>query len=256
MMKKLIALSVLHLLITHICLSDSKNEWIEVGTEKFTIFYQLSDSAFIDEISTFCESEFDRTADFFGLSSGLVQGQFAVDFSFIESKISVYLTSSFVADRNYLLTKKQILDRTMEIQYNSNIDDVKPELQLKIAQIITGNMTAGPFSKGPKILSRSKPWFYYGAAYYYAPAKAVSDSSEPMIEHHLKSNLEKLEGDQAMIKGARIFKYLESMRNIDSIKNIFNLMMIVGDKKKAIAGTLGIEYDDFLELYFASISTS
>ena len=251
-MKKLGVFYALNLLIVHVCLSYPDQDWLNKSSRHFTIHYEASESAYIDELSSFCESEFDRGAEFFGLGSFSGKPHFAEYFAFSKSKISVYLHSN-VTEQNYILTRKQILKRTIDVQFQNQLEAIKQELQLKIAQIITGNMTAGPFSKRKKVLSRADPWFYYGAAYYFSPAIQLNDFSETMDCKNPKSDLGRMKGVQAMLEGAKVFGFIESDYGAERMKNIFNLMIIVGNQKRAISGTLGIEYDEFLDNYCTSV---
>ncbi len=248
MKKQLLILSILVIITCQICLADKGDKWMKKSTLRFDLFFQDTNDLEADEISTLCKSEYERMSEILGTDL-YYHTQFTNSkFNFKELKIAIYLKKENGFGNNLSLIPKQILSRKLEIDYSQDFETVKSNLQLMIAQVIVGNMIAGPRNKYRKgTLKKVKPWFYLGGACYIATKgtweKTIHDVSEDVME----VNIEKLKGIEAMYAGEQVFKCIESQYGELYIKNIVNLTMIILHERRAISGTLGISYSDFAE---------
>ena len=246
-MKFFVLLNVILFLFTDTNFTKRDNDWNVKSTEEFDLYYLELDKTIVDKISKLCHSEYDRLVDMLGLSIGKKVHIPDKKNAFMDFRISIYLDKNLDLNAIELVEPKQILKREILINPSIHPEAFEHKLKFMISQIIVGNISAGQFTNRRKmILSKARPWFYYGAAYYLSSLKIENTESTFINEISTPKQLEKLTGLEAMYMGARIFDNLEQTYGPSYFANILNLHRIICNKERAISGTLGIDYDEVI----------
>lgn len=224
-------------------------DWRMKTTNNFEVYYYDFGSGIADFALLYAESEFDRIATLLGHNPSA------------KTKLFIYNSVTDLQQSNVGLENENsrtvggqtnFIKPKIEIPFAGSLADFKKELSFGIAQIFVNEMMYGgsirEILKNGALLTLPE-WFMPGVAAYVAEpwSSEMDDYMRNNIQYRSTRRPHKLTGKEAMLAGQSIWNYIGMRYGESNIASILNLTRIVRDEKEAIASTLGLPFDDFLE---------
>jgi len=224
-------------------------DWRMKTTDNFEVYYYDFGSGIADFALLYAESEFDRIATLLGHNPAA------------KTKLFIYNSVTDLQQSNVGLQNENsrtvggqtnFIKPKIEIPFTGSLADFKKELSFGIAQIFVNEMMYGgsirEILKNGALLTLPE-WFMPGVAAYVAEpwSSEMDDYMRNNIQYRITRKPHKLTGKEAMLVGQSIWNYIGMRYGESNISSILNLTRIVRDEKEAIASTLGIPFDDFLD---------
>jgi Tol biopolymer transport system component len=224
-------------------------DWRMKTTTNFEVYYYDFGSAIADFALLYAESEFDRITTLLGHNPTA------------KTKLFIYNSVSDLQQSNVGLANENsrtiggqtnFIKPKIEIPFTGSLYEFKKEISFGIAQIFVNEMMYGGNIR--EILKNGAllilpDWFMPGVAAFVADAwsSEMDDYMRNSIEYPQLKRPHKLVGKEAMLVGQSIWNYIAIKYGENNISNILNLTRIIRSEKDAIASTLGISYEDFIE---------
>lgn len=224
-------------------------DWRMKTTTNFEVYYYDFGSAIADFALLYAESEFDRITTLLGHNPST------------KTKLFIYNSVSDLQQSNVGLASENsrtvggqtnFIKPKIEIPFTGSLYEFKKELSFGIAQIFVNEMMYGgnirEILKNGALLTLPD-WFMPGIAAYAADpwSSEMDDYMRNSIQYSQLKRPHKLTGKEAMLVGQSIWNYIAIKYGESNISNILNLTRIIRNEKDAIANTLGISYNDFIE---------
>ncbi|MCS6794947.1 MAG: hypothetical protein RMJ97_00745 [Raineya sp.] len=224
-------------------------DWRMKTTTNFEVYYYDFGSAIADFALLYAESEFDRITTLLGHNPTA------------KTKLFIYNSVSDLQQSNVGLANENsrtvggqtnFIKPKIEIPFTGSLYEFKKEISFGIAQIFVNEMMYGgnirEILKNGALLTLPD-WFMPGVAAYAADpwSSEMDDYMRNSIDFPQLKRPHKLTGKEAMLVGQSIWNYIAIKYGESNISNILNLTRIIRNEKDAIASTLGIAYNDFID---------
>lgn len=224
-------------------------EWRMKTSPNFEVYYYDYGSGIADFAILYAENEFDRIATVLGHNPSA------------KTKLFIYNSVTDLQQSNVGLENENsrtvggqtnFIKPKIEIPFTGSLAEFKKELSFGIAQIFGNEMMYGgsirEILKNGALLSLPD-WFMPGVAAYIAEpwSAEMDDYMRNSIQYRQLKRPHRLSGKEAQYAGHSIWNYIAMKYGESNISSILNLTKIILDEEKAIASTLGLPYEVFIE---------
>ncbi|MCU0440241.1 MAG: hypothetical protein MUC49_20315 [Raineya sp.] len=224
-------------------------EWRMKTSPNFEVYYYDYGSGIADFAILYAENEFDRIATVLGHNPSA------------KTKLFIYNSITDLQQSNVGLENENsrtvggqtnFIKPKIEVPFTGSLAEFKKELSFGIAQIFGNEMMYGgsirEILKNGALLSLPD-WFMPGVAAYIAEpwSAEMDDYMRNSIQYRQIKRPHRLSGKEAQYVGHSIWNYIAMKYGESNISSILNLTKIILDEEKAIASTLGMPYEVFIE---------